>query len=164
MARTNLTKEPALIGTLYVGKEMIERVIALAPDYERGTPYTLLASYAARTGEAMIGADSFAKSKELFDKAKTVGSNKVLLVDVQMALTYACRKADDSPGRKGSFQLYTKLLNGVLAAPEPPPETRLLTSIAKRKARRYLSQKWIEQNAAEDCGWELDKVGPPSPP
>ena len=166
MGRTNVTKEAALVGTVYVGKEMIERVVELQPDYEKGSPYVLLASFNARTGVAMIGPESFAKSKELFDKAKQVGQNKILLPDVQMAMTYACRMGDDSPGRRASFELYGKLLAGVLNAEAPDADVRLLNAIAKRKARRYLSQKWIEENSAEDCGWEFGAMagGPPVPP
>ena len=166
MGRTNVTKEAALVGTVYVGKDMIERVVALQPDYERGSPYVLLASFNARTGVAMIGPESFAKSKELFEKAKQIGQNKILLPDVQMAMTYACRMGDDTPGRRASFELYGKLLAGVLNAEAPDADVRLINAIAKRKARRYLSQKWIDENAAEDCGWEFGAMagGPPVPP
>ncbi|MEO7094234.1 MAG: TRAP transporter TatT component family protein [Polyangiales bacterium] len=166
MGRTNVTKEAALVGTVYVGKNMIERVVALQPDYENGSPYVLLASFNARTGVAMIGPESFVKSKELFEKAKAVGQNKILLPDVQMAMTYACRMGDDTPGRRASFELYGKLLAGVLNAEAPDPDVRLLNAIAKRKARRYLSQKWIEDNGTGDCGWEFSAMagGPPVPP
>ncbi len=166
MARANTTKEPALVGTLYIGQAMIERVTQLAPDYERGSPWATTASYYARTGAAMIGVESFAKSKELFEKAKQISNNTVLLFDVQMAMTYACRMADDSPGRRASFELYGKLLSGVLMAEDTSPDTRLLNAIAKRRARRYLSQRWIDENGTEDCGWEFGAMqgGAPRPP
>jgi hypothetical protein len=48
-----------------------------------------------------------------------------------------------------------KLMNEVLAAEDPLPEARLTNAIAKRKARRYASKKWIEEVSREDCGWEL---------
>lgn len=156
MARTNVDKaDIGGVGQVFIGRTMIERAVELNEAVERGSAWVLLASYYARTGANTIGEESFAKSKQLFEKAAAVNEGKVLLGRVQMARTYACRMKDDSPGRKESFALYKKLLEEVLAAEDPLPEARLTNAIAKRKARRYLSQKWIEEVAREDCGWEL---------
>jgi hypothetical protein len=156
MSRVNVDKaDIGAIGQIFIGKAMIERSIALKTDVERGSAHVILASYYARTGYNTIGEESFAKAKAEFDKAAELNGGKVLLGKVQMARTYACRMKDDSPGRKASFQMYMQLMNEVLAAEDPLPEARLTNAIAKRKARRYASKKWIEEVSREDCGWEL---------
>lgn len=156
MSRVNVDKgDIGAIGQVFVGRTFVERAVELKDDIERGSGHVILASYYARTGVNTIGQESFDKSKEHFDKATAINGGKVLLGRVQMARSYACRMKDDSPGRKESFALYMKLLNEVLAAEDPLPEARLTNAIAKRKARRYASKKWIEEFAREDCGWEL---------
>ena len=163
MSRTNVTKESSLIGTVYVGRAMVERVIALQPNYEYGMPYVLIGSYKSSTGVATLGPESFTAAKAAFDKAEQISSGKLMLGKVQMAISYACHMADDSPGRGASFGMYSKLMNDVLAADDPDPDHRLLVAIAKRKARRYLSEKWIEDFAQEDCGWDLSAIPSAAP-
>ena len=158
MSRTNATKEIALIGTVYVGRVMIERVLELDPTYEHGTPHVLLGAMASSTGVATLGPDSFKVAAAHFDQAEQIGGGKDLLVKVQRAISYACHMDDPNPGRKGSFDLYVKLLNEVLATPDPAPEYRLLNTIAKRRARRYLSAKWIDEQFEEECGWDLTAI------
>jgi hypothetical protein len=156
MSRANVDKaDIGNIGQVFVGRTLVERAVELNDGIERGSGHVILASYYARTGVNTIGQESFAKAKQHFDKAFQINGGKVLLGKVQMARSYACRMHDDSPGRKESFALYTKLLTEVLEADDPLPEARLTNAIAKRKARRYMSKKWIEDVAREDCGWEL---------
>lgn len=156
MSRTNVDKSDiGSVGQLFVGKAFVERAVQLKDDIERGSAHVILGSYHARTGFNTLGQESFDKAKAEFDKALQINGGKVLLTKVQMARSYACRMKDDSPGRKASFELYSKLLNEVLEADDPLPEARLTNAIAKRKARRFLSKKWIEDVAREDCGWEL---------
>lgn len=156
-ARVNVTKEIGLIGTLYVGLKMVERTVELDPDYEHGTPYMLLASIKSGTGEAMYGHQSFVEAAQLFDKAEQISGGKVLLIRVQRALNYACHMEDATDGRKASFDLYSKLLDEVLSIDVPDAEFRLINSIAKRRARRYLSEKWVREYS-EECGWDLDAI------
>ncbi|MBI2388261.1 MAG: hypothetical protein HYV09_01480 [Deltaproteobacteria bacterium] len=156
MARANVDKaDIGGIGQVFVGRTFVERAAQLKDDIERGSAHVLLGSYYARTGFNTLGQESFDKSKAHFDKAMQINGGKVLLGRVQFARTYACRMKDDSPGRKASFEMYMKLLNEVLEADDPLPEARLTNAIAKRKARRYTSKKWIDDVAREDCGWEL---------
>jgi len=162
MARANLDKIK-LAGTVYAGRVIIERVVALNDGIERGSAHVLLGAFSARTGIATLGEDSFKASKDHFDKAAQINGGKILLGNLQMAKTYVCRGKDESPGRRDSFGQYTKLLNDVLAAEDPLPEARLTNAIAKRRARRYVSQKWIEEFAREDCGWDLSQVAPAAP-
>lgn len=164
-ARVNVTKEIGLIGTLYVGLKMIERVVELFPDYESGTGFMLLGAIKSGTGEAMYGHQMFVDAAAAFDKAEQLSGGHVQLIKVQRALNYACHMDDPAPGRKGSFDLYSKLLNDVLSTDDPSPEHRLINSIAKRRARRYLSEKWVNEYA-EECGWDLDAIAkaPAAPP
>ncbi len=156
LSRVNADKADfGAVGTIFVGLAFVERALQLNDTIERGSGHVILGSYYARTGYNTIGEESFAKAKAAFDKAIAISGGKALLPKVQMARTYACRMKDDSPGRKQSFAMYTKLLNEVLEAEDPLTEIRLTNTIAKRKARRYLSKKWIEDVAREDCGWEL---------
>jgi hypothetical protein len=156
MSRVNVDKaDIGAIGQIYVGKAMVEQAVKLKDDIERGSAHVILASYYARTGYNTIGEESFQRAKAEFEKAAQINGGKVLLGKVQMARTYACRMKDDTPGRKASFEMYMKLLTEVLEAEDPLPEARLTNAIAKRKARRYASKKWIEEVSREDCGWEL---------
>jgi len=162
-ARVNVTKEIALIGTLYVGLKMVERTVELDANYESGTPWMLLASVKSSTGAATLGPQSFQQAAALFDKAEQIAGGHVLLIRVQRALNYACHMDDGSPGRKASFDLYSKLLNEVLTIDDPTPQFRLINSISKRRARRYLSEKWVNEYA-EECGWDLDAIAAASSP
>ena len=156
MSRVNVDKaDIGGVGTIFIGRSMVERAVELNDGIERGSGHVILASYYARTGFNSLGQESFDKAKAEFDKATAINGGKVLLGRVQMARSYACRMKDESPGRKASFELYMKLLTEVLDADDPLPEARLTNAIAKRKARRYASKKWIEEVAREDCGWEL---------
>jgi hypothetical protein len=156
MSRANVDKgDIGNIGQVYIGRTFVERAVELKDDIERGSGHVILASYYARTGFNTLGQESFDKAKAHFDKAAQINGGKVLLGRVQMAKSYACRMKDDSAGRKESFAMYMKLLNEVIEADDPLPEARLTNAIAKRKARRYASKKWIEDVAREDCGWEL---------
>ena len=161
-ARVNVTKDIGLIGTLYVGIEMVKRVVELDPNYEHGTPYMLLGAVKSGTGESMYGHQSFVEAAAFFDKAEQISGGHVGLIKVQRALNYACHMDDPAPGRKGSFDLYSKLLNTVLSSDDPTPEFRLLNAIAKRRARRYLSEKWVNEYA-EECGWDLDAIAKAMP-
>ncbi|GAC1354715.1 MAG: hypothetical protein NVSMB47_08090 [Polyangiales bacterium] len=158
MSRVNATKEIALIGTLYIGKRMVDRVLALDPAYEHGTPHVLLGAAASSTGVATLGPDSFKVAADHFAQAEQLSGGHDLLVKVQRAINYACHMDDAGPGRKGSFELYNKLLGEVLASDDRDPEHRLVNAIAKRRARRYASQKWIESQMADECGWDLDAI------
>jgi hypothetical protein len=156
MSRVNVDKgDIGGVGTVFIGRTMVERAVELNDGIERGSGHVILASYYARTGFNTLGQESFDKAKAHFDKAMQINGGKVLLGRVQMARSYACRMHDESPGRKASFEMYMKLLNEVLDADDPLPEARLTNAIAKRKARRYASKKWINEVAREDCGWEL---------
>jgi hypothetical protein len=162
MARANVTKETALLGTIFVGRAMVARAVELQDDIEHGSGHVVLGSYEARTGFATLGEETFASAKKHFDRAMEITGGKLLLPKVQLARTYLCRGKDDSPGRAQSFAAYTKALQEVLDADDPLPDLRLLNAIAKRKARRYISKKYITDTAQPDCGWDFSIVKMPT--
>lgn len=153
--RASVTKEPELIGTLFVGRAIMERVVELDETTERGAGHVILGAMRSATGIATMGPESFEKAKAHFDKAFAINGGKVLLGKLQYAKAYACHMGDETPGRKQSLALYLKSMNEVLDAEDPLPEARLTNAIAKRRARRYVSEKWMKDIAAQDCGWDL---------
>jgi hypothetical protein len=127
MAKTNILKDdPAIVSELFVGVAMIERVAQLEETYMYGSPLTILASYHARSAMAELD-----EAKKLFDKAIAVSDGKLMLPKVQLAAKYYCTKGDK--------QAYEKLLNEVIATGDVLPQQRLQNTIAKRRAKRYLS-------------------------
>lgn len=127
MARTNLVKDDAeAIANIFVPVKLLEHSVALDPGYNHGLGTVVLASYHARTAMAELD-----QAKELFDAALEKTQRKLLVVQLNYATKYACAKAD--------AVLYTKLLNEVLAAEDSQPELRLMNTIAKRRAKRWLS-------------------------
>jgi hypothetical protein len=129
LARGNLMKDHAeTVAELYVGVAILERSVALDPTYNNHAGTVVLASYHARSAMAELE-----DAKKLFDQALEKTSGTVLLVQLNYATKYACAKADAA--------LYDKLLKEVLANEAPDPELRLMNSIARRRAKRWLDAK-----------------------
>jgi tetratricopeptide (TPR) repeat protein len=135
MGRVNLTKDPALVGELFVGVTMMEKSRELNPAYNHYASSVALAAYHART--AMSEMD---QSQKMFEEALAKTERKALVVQLQYALRYACNKNDRA--------MYEKLINEVLTADDPDPQQRFTNMIAKRRARRALLK-----SRTEDCGW-----------
>ena len=136
LARVNISKDdPALVGELYVGIAILEKSVALDPDYNFWSGSVALGAYHART--AMSEMD---QAKQLFELALAKSGGKNLMVQTNYALKYACMKGDKP--------LYEKLLNDVLAAEDPDPNQRLTNTIAKRRAKRGLTKARME-----NCGF-----------
>jgi len=136
LARVNISKDdPAVVGELYIGVAMLERSVALDPEYNFWSGTVALGAYHARTAMAEMD-----QAKATFDTAiaKTNGTN--LLARVNFATRYACMKGDKA--------LYEKTLNDVLAAEDPDPKQRLTNTIAKRRAKRALGK-----GRMENCGF-----------
>jgi hypothetical protein len=162
LARANVSKESSLIGTLYVGKVLLDRAIVLDSNLEFGQAEALAGAYEARTGEITLGPDSFKASRAHFERAKSIAPG-YQLTPLLEAVTYTCHMADDSPGRQRSFALYRQTLEKLLVDDDAMPTQRLSNAIAKRRARRYLTRKWIEDVMREDCGWDLTIVPQDAP-
>jgi hypothetical protein len=93
-------------------------------------------------GAAQAGLQDYAGAKKHFDRALELSGGKVLTAQVTMAQRYYCPKRDK--------KMYFEMLNQVLDAADPLPEQRLSNTIAKRRARRYLGNKYWQ----EDCAFE----------
>jgi hypothetical protein len=135
LGRVNLTKDPALVGELFIGVAMIEKSVQINPEYNHYAGKTALASYHART--AMSEMD---QSQKLFEEVLAATQRKALIVQLNYATRYACNKGDRP--------LYEKLVNEVLTADDPDPQQRFTNTIAKRRARRALLKSHME-----DCGF-----------
>lgn len=126
---------PETVSELWIGIELAEQSLRLDENLEYGTGHTMI-------GAAQAGLQDYASAKKHFDRALEISGGKVLTAQVTMAQRYYCPKRD----KKNYFDM----LNQVIAAPDPLPEQRLSNTIAKRRARRYLDNKYWQ----EDCAFE----------
>jgi len=130
---------PETVAELWIGVEILEHVVKLDPRIENGTAYTML-------GATHAGLQQYDQAKSDFEKALEIGRGvgtapPLVTAKLTMAERYYCPKRD----KKGYFDA----LNAVLAASDVP-EQRLINVIAKRRARRYLDNKYWQQ----DCAFE----------
>ena len=129
LARANLMKDDAeAIAELFVGVAMIERSVAIDPDYNHSSGLSVLAAYHARAAMAELD-----DAKKLFDEVLVKTQRKSLIVQFNYATRYACARADNG--------LYTKLLKEVLTAEDGVEDLRLTNTVARRRAKRWLSEK-----------------------
>lgn len=139
IARTSLRKDDAdLVANLWVGVLMMEKSVELDPDYNNSSGTIVLAAYHARTAMSEID-----QAKAMFEGYLAKTNRKALLGLFNYAASYACVRAD--------AELYQKLLREVVAAEDLPPHLRLMNTIAKRRARRWLQEKRM----FDVCGIEL---------
>ncbi|MFO0723340.1 MAG: TRAP transporter TatT component family protein [Myxococcota bacterium] len=129
MARTGVMKDDAeMVANLWMGVAMIERSVALDPTYNNGLGKVALGAYHARSAAAEMD-----EAKALFEDVIAKTEGKALVAQLNYATRYACAKADAA--------LYTKLLRQVIDSKEDEPSLRLTNTIAKRRAKRWLSEK-----------------------
>jgi len=127
--------QPETVAELWIGIEILEHVVKLDPTIEYGTPYTML-------GAARAGLQEYDLAKKDFDHALAAGGGRLMTAQLTMAQRYYCPKRDK--------QNYFASLNAVLAAGDTLPEQRLSNVLAKRRAQRYLSNKYWQ----EDCAFQ----------
>jgi tetratricopeptide (TPR) repeat protein len=127
---------PEIVGELHVGVAMVERSIELDEDLQHATGHTILGAYHARTAMAELD-----ESKKHFQRALELNRGEYLPTKLNFAQRYYCAVGDRAN--------YDKLLNEVLSAPDTLPDARLPNTIAKRRARRYLSHEIWQ----EECGF-----------
>ncbi len=135
LGRVNVTKDPALVGELFIAVTLLEQSVKLDPLYNHSAGQTALAAYHSRT--AMSEMD---QSQKLFEDTLAKTQRKSLVVQLNYATRYACNKGDRA--------MYEKLINEVLTADDPDPQQRFTNTIAKRRARRALLKSRME-----DCGF-----------
>jgi hypothetical protein len=129
---------PAAVANLWVGVEILKHVIKIDETVENGLAHSALGAYHARTAQAELN-----ESKAHFDRAMQIHKGRLLTTQVQMAQTYYCMKGDKAK--------YESTLKAVMNAGDPFPEQRIPNAVAKRKARRYLTNKIWQ----EECGFNI---------
>jgi hypothetical protein len=136
ISRVSLLKDqPEIVADLFIAHEMIKRSVELYPTYNYATGHTILGAYHARSGMAELD-----EAKKHFEAALKINGGKALLTKLNYAARYYCAKVDK--------ENYVKLLTEVVEAGDVLPEQRLQNTIAKRRARRYLSKERMA-----DCGF-----------
>ena len=134
IARINVSKDiPALVNEVFVGVAMLKRVVELDEAYNHGLAHVVLGAHHAN-------AEKLEEAQKHFERALQLNKRKMLLTQVHYARTYYCKKSDR--------ENYEKLLNEVLDAGDLLPEQRLSNTLAKRRAKRYLSE-----DRMNDCGF-----------
>lgn len=107
----------------------MKRVIELDDSFFYGSPHLLMGVYLAVKPEIVGG--NITAAKEHFDKAFSLGADKLLTAKVMYAKYYAVRLRDRS--------LFERTLQEVIAAPAAAvPELTLSNSLAKEKASKML--------------------------
>ncbi len=129
----NLSKDnPRAIFDLGKVKAMMNRVQKLDEGYFFGASHLFFGSIYGALPKMLGGNPD--KAKEEFDRTLQISDGRFMLAYVYLARYYAQPTLDE--------QLFDKYLNTVLAAPaDVLPGYELITSIAKAKARRLLSEK-----------------------
>lgn len=129
IARINVAKDdPAMVADLFIGVAMVERSVALDEKYMYGSGHTILGAYHARTALAELD-----EAKKELDRAIAISEGKLLLPKFQLGAKYYCMKADKDN--------YVKTLTEVVEAGDIFPKQRMSNTIAKRRAKRYLSKE-----------------------
>jgi hypothetical protein len=109
----------------------MQRTLELDDSFYYGGPHLLLAVYFAARPDIIGG--NINKAKEHFDKAFSLGADKLLSAEVLFARYYAVRLRDRV--------LFAKTLQGVIDAPvDEVPELTLANTLAKEKAREMLEK------------------------
>jgi hypothetical protein len=140
LARVNLLQDnPEVVAELYMPVAILERSRELDPTFMNYGATTALAAYHARSAMAEMDL-----SKQMFDEALAKTEGRALVVKLNYATKYACKKMDRP--------LYERLLNEVLAAEDPDPQQRLANTIAKRKAARAIKAKRMMS-----CGFDVSE-------
>jgi tetratricopeptide (TPR) repeat protein len=125
---------PETVSELWIGVETLEHVVKLDPKIENGTAFTML-------GATHAGLKEYDLAKADFDKALQIGEGRLVTAQLTMASRYYCPRREK--------KAYFDSLDAVLAAKDFP-EQRLSNVLAKRRARRYLDNKYWQQ----DCAFE----------
>jgi TRAP transporter T-component len=123
---------PAALATMPRVEALLDRLLELDPEFERGLPHALVGSYDALRPE-MFGGDP-SRAREEFEAARRISQNRMLLYQVFYAEFY-CRQILDE-------ECFVSTLDGVVAAPDTLlPDSRLLNAIAKQRAAALLEKR-----------------------
>ena len=109
----------------------MQRTLELDDSFYYGSPHLLMAVYLAARPDIIGG--NINKAREHFDKAFSLGADKLLSAKVLFARYYAVRLRDRV--------LFAKTLQAVIDAPvDAVPELTLANTLAKKKAREMLEK------------------------
>jgi hypothetical protein len=124
---------PETVSTLWIGVEVLEHVVKLDPNIEYGTAYTML-------GAAHAGLHEYDLAKQDFEHSLAVSNGKLQTAKLTEARYLFCPQRDKKD--------YFAALNDVLKAGDDLPEQRLSNVLAKRRAQRYLANKYWQEDCA----------------
>lgn len=112
---------------------LLERVIALAPDYERGRAQLYLGVMHSQLPPALGGKPEIGRAH--FERAIRYSNGRDLMAKVEYARRYARLVYDQS--------LHDRLLHEVLSAPVEEPDLTLSNILAKQQAERLLQDEYF---------------------
>lgn len=116
---------------------ILERLAAIAPDFYHAGAHLVLAVYHGSRG-SMLGGDA-RRSVAHFAEARKRTAGKYLIVDVLYA-RYGCVALGEKEPERARAE-FRKALERVLAAPDDiDPENRLVTAVAKGRAKKLLAE------------------------
>lgn len=122
-----------ILGELYVGVAIVQRSVELDETVQHATGHTILGAYHARPLSSELD-----ESRCHFERALALNDGAYLPTKLNLAQRYYCAAGDRAN--------YDKLLKEVIEAPDAATDARLPNTIAKRRARRYLSHPiWQEE-------------------
>lgn len=107
---------------------LVERVVALEPDYQNGEPYMILGVLATLRPASLGGKPE--EGKALFEKALALSGGRNQMVRVMFAERYARLMFDQ--------ELHDKLLGEAIAADPHAPGLTLVNVLAQQRARQLL--------------------------
>ncbi len=122
--------QPDLIVDLPIAEALVARAKELDETYYTYGPGMFLGAAEAALPEAMGG--NPVAGKALFDEALDKSGRKNLMIQFQMARTLAVNTQNK--------EMFLKLLNEIVEAPDLGPETRLPNAIARHRAAFYLKR------------------------
>lgn len=122
--------DPAVLANGFRAVMLMDRVLALDPEYFFGGPYLFFGAFLASTPIA-LGGDP-ARAREYFDKARAATHGRLLIVDVLDAQLLARQTQD----RK---RFHERLTTVVKSDDDAWPDMALINAVARAKARRLLA-------------------------
>lgn len=122
------SRDPMALASLPKVIAMLERVVALDPNYENGQPHLFLGILDSQLSPALGGRPEL--GKQHFEQAIALSHGRDLLAKVEYASTYARLTFDRD--------LHDRLLNEVLTADPVAPGYTLANVLAQQQARQLL--------------------------
>lgn len=134
----NVSKEDQdLLTDVPVIVKVMERLAAIAPEYEHGGAHLFLAVYYGSRGST-IGGD-VKKSAQHFDAVSAITMGRYPIVEVLRARWLCVAQGEKEPAKARAE--FARRLEAVLATPDDvDPENVLATALAKSRARKLLKE------------------------